>query len=202
MLRQRLLPNWRRAFRGPSITQQTQGARRLQSSQASRIDRFTSKLPKRLQKYTQGLRNAPVSHVVSFLILHELTAIVPVVGLFAFFHYTTYAPVGYMTEYFGEYVQSGVSRFEKYFKRKEWFGFTKDTDASEGEGGKVTTHQTDEILRRMEGGDTKYKVLVEVALAWAITKAILPLRIIGSVWATPWFAGVLVRTRAAFTRKG
>lgn len=125
----------------------------------------------------------------------------PLVGLFALFHYTTYAPVGYMTEYFGEYVQSGVSRFEMYFKRKEWFGFNKDTDASESEGSKTTTHQTDEVLKRMEGGDTKYKILVEVALAYAITKALLPLRIIGSVWATPWFAGVLTRARAVFTRK-
>ncbi len=31
-----------------------------------------------------------------------------------------------------------------------------------------------------------------VATAWAITKALLPLRLILSVWATPWFARVAV----------
>lgn len=137
---------------------------------------------------------------MSFLILHELTAIVPLFALFGLFHYTTYAPVGYMTQHFGEYVQSGVSRFEKYFKRKGWFGFQKDQDTVDA-GEKVVGHQTQDVLERASSGDDKYKILVEVALAYSITKALLPLRIVGSVWATPWFAGILTRTRAAFKRK-
>jgi len=37
---------------------------------------------------------------------------------------------------------------------------------------------------------------VEIALAYAITKALLPLRILASLWATPWAAGLLVRLRS------
>lgn len=167
-----------------------------QATPSSRIDRITSKLPRRLQKYTTGLRNAPVSHVVSFMILHELTAIVPLFALFALFHYTTYVPISYMTEHFGGYVNAGVARFEKYFKRKGWFGFSKD------ENGKALGSDAEDrdVVEKWQSGDPKYTILVEVALAYAITKALLPIRIMGSVWATPWFAGVLTRVQKAFTR--
>ncbi|KAM0343606.1 hypothetical protein ACHAPU_008357 [Fusarium lateritium] len=176
---------------------------RAESSQASRIDRITSKLPRRLQKYTGGLRNAPVSHVVSFMILHEITAIVPVLGLFGLFHYTNYVPVDYVTGHFGSYVEDGVGRFERYFKRKGWFGF-RQNDEGETISSTVTTHpdsKSEDAVERWQSGDGRYKVLLEVALAYAITKALLPVRIIGSVWATPWFAGVLMRAKGAFTRK-
>ena len=99
---------------------------RHQSTQASRIDRITARLPKRLQKYTSALRGAPISHVVSFLILHEITAIVPVLGFYGLFHYTNYVPISYVSGYFGGYLREGVAKFERYFKRKEWFGFTNE----------------------------------------------------------------------------
>ena len=38
----------------------------------SRIERFNRRLPKFLHKYTNALANAPLSHITSFLILHEL----------------------------------------------------------------------------------------------------------------------------------
>ncbi|GAO18349.1 uncharacterized protein UV8b_06735 [Ustilaginoidea virens] len=163
---------------------------RHQTTQASRLDRITARLPRRLQKYSRGLRNAPVSHIMSFLILHELTAIVPLIALFALFHYTTFVPITYMTAHFGDYVQSGISRFEKYFRSKGYFGFRpKDFDEYDIEG----TY----AVEKWNTGEEKYKILVEVALAYAVTKVLLPLRIIASVWATPWFASVLLRMKRA-----
>jgi hypothetical protein len=41
------------------------------------------------------------------------------------------------------------------------------------------------------------RVVVEVATAYAITKAALPLRIALSIWATPWFARVAVSNVAS-----
>lgn len=165
------------------------------------MDRISARLPRPLRKYTDGLRNAPLSHVIAFLILHELTAIIPLVGLVALFHYTTLAPVNYMTEHFGAYVQSGVSRFEKYFKRKGWFGFEKEEKGDDTAVPSSDHHSTDEVLQKVAGHDAKYKVLMDVALAYAITKALLPVRIIGSVWAAPWFARILLRTKKAITGK-
>ncbi|KAF4457752.1 hypothetical protein F53441_376 [Fusarium austroafricanum] len=194
--------NWRPSLRVRAPSRINTFHIRAESTQASRIDRITSKLPLRLQKYTNGLRNAPVSHIVSFLILHEITAIVPVLGLFGLFHYTNYVPVDYVTGHFGSYVEDGVGRFERYFRRKGWFGFRKNED------GKVssttTTHpesKSEDAVERWHSGDGRYKVVVEIALAYAITKALLPVRIIGSVWATPWFARVLMRAKGVFTRK-
>lgn len=172
-----------------------------ESSRASKIDRITSKLPRRLQKYTQGLRNAPVSHIVSFLILHELTAIIPLIGLFALFHYTTYVPLTYVTEHFGSYVEAGVSRFEKYFRRKGWFGFEKNATVEDGKPVRENPDQAQDAVSKWQTGDPKYKILVEISLAYAITKALIPIRVICSAWATPWFAGVLVGLRKLVFRR-
>ena len=168
----------------------------------TRASKILSKLPPSLQRYTTRLRRAPLSHVVAFLILHEITAVVPLLGLFGLFHYTAYAPADYVTEHWGGYVGDGVRRFEKYFRRKGWFGFGAEDPASMGaESEGDSAEDTKSLVMNWEGAEGKYKLLADVALAWAITKALLPLRILGSLWATPWFAGVLVRGRSLFTRK-
>lgn len=205
MFRRQFLSQKNTLFRRPNLSRPTrQAPGRCQSTEtpgASKIDRITSKLPRRLQKYTQGLRSAPVSHVVSFLILHELTAIVPLVALFVLFHYTTYVPLTYVTEHFGNYVEAGVSRFEKYFRRKGWFGFEKGVTGANGQPLQDGPGQPQDAVSKWQTGDPKYKILVEVSLAYAITKALIPLRIVCSVWATPWFAGVLVGLRKGVSRK-
>ncbi|KAF4339576.1 hypothetical protein FBEOM_6526 [Fusarium beomiforme] len=194
--------NWRSSLRTRPPPRINVSYIRAESTQAARIDHITSKLPRRLQKYTSGLRNAPVSHIVSFLILHEITAIVPVLGLFGLFHYTNYVPVDYVTGHFGSYVEDGVGRFERYFTRKGWFGFGQnEEDKASSTTVKNPDSKSEDAVMRWHSGDGRYKVVVEIALAYAITKALLPVRIIGSVWATPWFAGVLMRAKRVFVRK-
>jgi hypothetical protein len=46
-----------------------------------------------------------------------------------------------------------------------------------------------------------WDVVLEVATAWAVVKALLPLRIVGCVWATPWFARVGVVPVLGFVRR-
>ncbi|KOS17080.1 Uncharacterized protein ESCO_006025 [Escovopsis weberi] len=216
--RPRIAPTWRarsaRLPRAPPFRAQSNDAR-----PASRLDRLASRLPRRLRPYTARLRSAPVSHVVAFLVLHELTAVVPLLGLFALFHYSSHAPVAYMTEHFGEGVEAGVARFERYFRRKGWFGFgggegqegetpSQTHDAHDARDTRTHTHthtqthaHAQDAVRLSDGGERKYRILVEVALAYAATKALLPVRVVVSVWATPWFAGVLARMRASLTGK-
>lgn len=86
---------------------------------ASRLSRIESRLPRFLQRYTQPLRNAPISHITAFLILHELTAIVPLFGLTAIFHYADWLPP-YISE--GAWVKQGVDKFGKYLRKKGWLG--------------------------------------------------------------------------------
>ncbi|KIW07271.1 uncharacterized protein PV09_02126 [Verruconis gallopava] len=134
----------------------------------SRVARINSRLPRFLRRFTVPLADAPISHITSFLILHELTAVAPLLGFFGAFHYFDYLPP-FLTE--GAWVKEGIEKFGNYFRRKGWLG--------------------DEDSRRDTGwryGEGATRVLVEVGAAWALTKALLPLRLIVSVWATPWFA--------------
>ena len=87
-------------------------------SAPSRISRIESRLPRFLQRYLQPLRNAPISHITAFLVLHELTAVVPLFGLAALFHYTNWLPP-YITE--GAWVKLGIEKFGKYLRKKGWF---------------------------------------------------------------------------------
>lgn len=171
------------------------------SKQQSRADRILSRLPRGMQGYAGRLRSAPLSHVVAFLVLHELTAVVPLLGLFGLFHYggASAAPIGYMMEHYGGYVRDGTAKFERYFTRKGWFGFGRE-DVGGGEAAAAGGLKDDgdgdaAVMSRWEGSDSKYRIVVEVALAYAITKALLPARIVVSLWATPWFAGLMGRMR-------
>lgn len=47
----------------------------------ARVARLESRLPRFLQRFVTPLRNAPFSHITAFIILHEITAIVPLIGL-------------------------------------------------------------------------------------------------------------------------
>ena len=119
---------------------------------------------------------------------------VPLLGLFGVFHYTEWVPLGWMVAHYGGYVRDGVGRFERWFRRKGWFGFGEEV---EGVGGERVVKEVGEegnggLLERWEK-DGRYRVVVEVGLAYALTKVLLPVRIVGSLWATPWFAGVLGR---------
>ncbi|EEY21559.1 predicted protein [Verticillium alfalfae VaMs.102] len=75
------------------------------------------------------------------------------------------------------------------FSRKGWFGFeAADRGAVAGafaRSGDAEAGDTRGQLEQWQRDDERYKVVVEVALAWAVTKALLPARIILSVWGTP-----------------
>ena len=173
-------------------------------------------MPKFLHPYTTGLRNAPGTHITSFLILHELTAIIPLLILGAGFHYTGWLPGG-LDE---QKVLGYMTKFGSYFSRKGWFGVETSvaTDVSaqrasqeetrmeigmEGEPRHeqrvhtVLTHQEEDRIVDEGRYGQGTRVVLEVATAYALTKALLPVRIVGSVWATPWFAR---RVLGAFRR--
>lgn len=180
------------------------GARTTASTRASRI---LDRLPPSLRKYADRLRDAPVSHVVAFLALHEITAVAPLVALAALFHYYADAVVPAAADWvggrYGEQVREGLGRFERYFRRKGWFGFRPGEEENalgreaDGESGDAR----EDVLRRWAGADPRYRIVVEVALAYVIVKVLLPVRIVVSLWATPWFAGVLGRIRRLGRRK-
>lgn len=133
------------------------------------------------------LRSAPISHITSFLILHELTAVIPLIGLFGIFHYTNTLPESWTD---GKVVREGVERFARYFEKKGWISKDERDEA-------VASVKTSEDGERKEvlqtgGARRGVRVVTEAAIAYALVKALLPVRIVVSVWATPWFARVFV----------
>jgi len=137
-----------------------------------------------LQHYTKPLLRAPGSHITSFLILHEITALVPLIALV---HYSNWLPEQVVN---GKWVQAGVEKWGRYFQRKGWVeseDVSKPTSTCESE---MKEHGLN--LKEVKSRGAGWNVVVEVATAWAVVKALLPVRILGSVWMTPWFARIAV----------
>ena len=99
---------------GPQVSQKTR----------SQVVRLTSRLPKFLQPYTTPLINAPLTHISAFLLLHELTALLPLFGLAATFHYTRWMPP-FISE--GKWVSKSVEKTGNYFRKKGWLGEEGET---------------------------------------------------------------------------
>lgn len=156
------------------------------TSTRTRLHRLLDRTPKFLHPYTSGLRTAPISHIISFLILHELTAIIPLIGLSAAFHYSEWTPEwmrGRGEEYEG--------LFRRWFGRRGWFG-VEAGDGGDGRGVEGNGESVGEVGEGKGSGRGGVRIVMEVATAYAVTKVLLPVRIVGSVWATPWFARVVV----------
>lgn len=146
----------------------------------SRLRRLNDRLPSLLRAYTTPLLGAPVTHITSFLILHEVTAILPLFGLVGAFHYSSWMPELGAGGAEGAF-EEGIQRFGRWLRRKGW--------VDEGDVGTVdaatVTGQSEEMMQTERKGA---RLVVEFATAYAITKALLPVRLAASVWATPWFA--------------
>lgn len=149
---------------------------------ASKLNRVESRLPRFLRRFTAPLRQAPVSHVAAFFVLHELTAVVPLFGLAAFFHYSQWLPP-YLAQ--GQWVREGTERVFRWLRKRGWI--TDEDDRG---------HHT--WAARGEGG---VRLAVEIATAYVITKALLPLRIPLSIWLTPWFARWTVLPATSWFRR-
>ncbi|RKF71776.1 hypothetical protein GcM1_250195 [Golovinomyces cichoracearum] len=157
----------------------------------ARMERIIQRLPKFLRQHVSGLRAAPVTHIVSFMLLHELTALIPLLGLSLSFHYSGWSPQIWDE---GKCINEGLKKFERYFTRKRLFGFHPSEEHSDGNAqGILNNNQngTKDSARVKEVGLAGKKILFQVATAYAITKVLLPVRIALSLWGTPWFAMVL-----------
>ena len=150
------------------------------ASQRSQIERIESRLPRFLQRIVTPLRQAPISHVTAFVILHEITAVVPLFGLAAAFHYSNWLPP-FISEW--KWVSDGTEKFGGYLRKRGWI--TEDKRSGKWWG----------------RGEGSVKIVVEFGAAYAITKALMPLRLLLSAWMTPWFARWTVIPFMGFARR-
>ncbi|KAI1943676.1 hypothetical protein LOZ66_000260 [Ophidiomyces ophidiicola] len=152
------------------------------NSQRSRLEALHRRLPRFLHPYTTPLLKAPIAHITSFLILHEITAVVPLFGLVGVFHYGGWLPTlgneGEANNAFDE----GVNKFSRWLRKKGWVKNDIPTQQATDDGVGESAADLDPSSRQ------GVRLILEFATAYAITKALLPLRIVASLGATPWFA--------------
>ncbi|KAI0405273.1 hypothetical protein F4802DRAFT_190875 [Xylaria palmicola] len=246
---------------GPGPEPSPQQTRRI-ARILTRASRF---LPQRLQASLRNLRSAPFSHVAAFLVLHEVTAVLPIFGLTYAFHALDWAPTGWVLGPWAAWAEDGLRRWVPYFRRKQWFGLeSRGDDERQGRGADgedVLESELREHAKReqeREGREGKrgwfarfsgkgaadaakndttstsiedntddrgknkesaaiwrkakeaatvdntgkaYKIGIQIAAAYTITKLLLVPRIALSLWMTPWLARGFVRFRHAVRRK-
>lgn len=119
--------------------------------------------------------------------MHEITAIIPLFGLAGAFHYYNWLP-SYFAE--GKWVASGVEWIGRYFKRHGWIGAADEAEIEKEvrAGGNMGDVENIQGLKWWNSGEGGMRWVVEFATAYAIVKTLLPLRIVVSLWAAPWFA--------------
>ncbi|KAL2424510.1 hypothetical protein ABEF95_011235 [Exophiala dermatitidis] len=175
-----------------------------QAAVRSRFDRFIERTPRFLRPTVTGLRQAPVSHIAAFIILHELTAVIPLFGLAGAFHYWRWLPP-YFAE--GAWINAGVEKFGRYFRKKGWISERDELDVEEKtKQAKAGKFEKQTISKWFNRGEDTTRWVVEFATAYAVVKVLLPLRLVISVWGAPWFNRLAVipfgkATRSIFRRK-
>jgi hypothetical protein len=111
-----------------------------------------------------------------------LTAIVPLVGLTAAFHYFRWLP-SYFAE--GQWMQESVKKLGRYARRKGWIGDEERREVELGvREGRVQGNE--------ENGEGMARWLIEGATAYAVVKVLVPVRLVLSAFWAPWFARRLV----------
>lgn len=120
------------------------------------------RMPKFMLPYTKNFIHAPVSHVTAFLILHELSAIVPLVGIWYVFHkYQWSIPLDLPSWA----IDKGTHIIDKSMAQFDFRNFSFQEKAN---------------------------FIMEGAYAYVIVKGLFPVRIIFSVLLMPWFAKYFV----------
>ncbi|KAK5941098.1 hypothetical protein PMZ80_006375 [Knufia obscura] len=173
-------------------SQSTQSSPSTASATVSHFDRFIARTPTNfLRTRLQVLKNAPLTTITSFLLLHEITAVVPLFGLAGAFHYYQWLPPFFAE---GTWVLKGVTLFGNYFRRKGWISSSDAASAKsaaeQGHAENVERRSTkkDVIGKWWNRGEGGTRWVIEFATAYAVVKALLPIRIVISVWGAPWFA--------------
>ncbi|RMD43248.1 hypothetical protein DV735_g1848, partial [Chaetothyriales sp. CBS 134920] len=145
-----------------------------------KLDWWIAKSPNVFRPTLRVIRDAPVSYIVSFIVLHELTAIVPLAGLTLGFHYFRWLP-SYFAE--GEWAVKSIEKLGRYARRKGWI-----QESLEQEPGKASLVDRAKDFTSSDKGQEAVRWLIEVATAYTVVKALMPLRLLVSAWAAPTLA--------------
>lgn len=120
-----------------------------------------SKIPRIFRPYTTQFINAPVTHVTSFLVLHELTAILPLIGIWYILHQHHDLFMAASMDLPGWAVEKGTKAIDHAMEKWDFGNYSMND---------------------------KVKFIMEGAYAYVIVKALFPLRLAFSLLGMPFFA--------------
>lgn len=120
----------------------------------------------------------------------------PLVGITAALQWSDPLPVAAVNEYMAGAFTQGLDKFGRYFARKGWFGF--ELDAQGKVVGRLAWETGQDGEEMSDEARERYKLISHVALAYALTKVLLPVRIYVSAVATPWFANTMMKVSRIF----
>lgn len=100
-------------------------------------------------------------------------------------------------------VKQGVEKFGGYMRRKGWIddGAGLGADAKDGKVQGRWSGVRENAGKWWGSGEKGTRLVVEVATAYAVVKLLMPVRLVLSVWATPWFARWTVVPVAGLVKK-
>ena len=158
------------------------------------------------QYYYKRFRDAPGSYLVSFGLLHEITAIVP---LPLFYYALQYSQVD-LPALPQVYLDTGKEFVEKLQRRyPQWFQNTGATDLAPSESTQhTTTNNTDTPSNTTTAATTATTTtttitsqkILHMTTSYALVKLLLPVRLASSAALTPWFAQRVIQPMSRWFR--
>lgn len=128
---------------------------------ASSAHPILKRVPRFLRPYTTQFIGAPVSHVTAFIILHELTAIVPLVGFWYVLHRYHDLFMSASLDLPAWAIEKGTKVIDKAMADWNFDDYSLND---------------------------KMRFIMEGAYAYVIVKALFPVRLAASLLGMPWFA--------------
>ncbi|KAJ1979810.1 hypothetical protein H4R34_002682 [Dimargaris verticillata] len=159
-------PGRRVAYAPQSLAQRSLTSASSASSSSSQVRGW--------RRYANRLRNQPTSHVLAFALLHEITAIVPLVGL-----YWLLSTASWQLPMPERYYEEAMTRAERILQRYGWGG----ASPVQGAGSEETVSSS---------WTPNPTVVLHLATAYGITKLLLPVRLLLCTVLTPITARVVI----------
>ncbi|KAH7033490.1 uncharacterized protein B0I36DRAFT_109722 [Microdochium trichocladiopsis] len=135
------------SFSNAATAQAAKEARRRATAERianSSLRFMPSFIGRRLRGPLENMIKSPGSHVVSFLIIHEITAILPLFGFMSLFVYMDWVPTAWVAGPWAAWALEGVRKYAGYFRKKGWFGM----GGAEGvEGGRKLEGELEEEVQ-------------------------------------------------------
>ncbi len=159
------------------------------NNKPSREEIIIKKIPKGLQKYFQSFLKSPISHTTSFLILHELSAIIPLFSLWYIFYKYNFLPFelsNSIIERGTDYIASILSTINQGSTPNDIESLNMTETSSSSSLSSFSLYKHFQWIHDLSLSE-KSNLIISGAYSYTIIKLLLPIRAFLSLLFAPWF---------------